>query len=454
MRRFLHFLILCCTFGFSSDAFSQSAPPFFGVYALHNGKFIELRGESTNQFSMNPSIVIRKPASIRIPDGKIQFVLYDRQYAILGAPKSVWVQFVARVAREIQPSSILGQGFDRPVNGLWIVRDRGYELRVAPFGNDKEMLLVRSADSNFVLPDGRYALVFDGQFYDFLVNKENPNDCVNQIIRSVGMTVEFTECELTPLQSGRAALSAKDYDRAITNLTEAIRLDRSSAVAYELRGTAYFSKGNIDSAIADYSEAIRLDPKAIVYWRKRAELYNRIKDYTRAISDYTEIIRLEPSAVNYQSRAYAYSSIKDFDRAIADFGESIRLNPTFFLYYDSRAQIYLIKMDYDKAIADLTEAIRLQPNRSISFVQRAEVYSKKGDHDRTIADYEAAIQIDRAQNVDASSVDFLFSQVAYYYFKKSDFDRAIVEYTKIISRASDGVGPDRVKKWFIRKSSG
>ena len=55
--------------------------------------------------------------------------------------------------------------------------------------------------------------------------------------------------------------SKGDSDRAIADLSEAIRLDPKYAEAYYLRGVAYWNKGDLDRAVADYSEAIRLDPK-------------------------------------------------------------------------------------------------------------------------------------------------------------------------------------------------
>jgi len=52
-----------------------------------------------------------------------------------------------------------------------------------------------------------------------------------------------------------------DHDKAIADLTEAIRLDPDDAVAYSNRGFAYSNKGEYDKAIADLTEAIRLNPE-------------------------------------------------------------------------------------------------------------------------------------------------------------------------------------------------
>jgi len=76
------------------------------------------------------------------------------------------------------------------------------------------------------------------------------------------------------LNNRGVAYQAKgDYDRAIIDHDEAIRLDRGFAVAYYSRGHAYQAKHEIDRAIADYDQAIRLQPNyaAALYWRGMAK---------------------------------------------------------------------------------------------------------------------------------------------------------------------------------------
>src|SRR5262249_19900274 len=46
-----------------------------------------------------------------------------------------------------------------------------------------------------------------------------------------------------------------DYDRAIADYTEAIRLDQESALSYSNRGSAYEKKGELNKALADLREA-------------------------------------------------------------------------------------------------------------------------------------------------------------------------------------------------------
>ena len=59
---------------------------------------------------------------------------------------------------------------------------------------------------------------------------------------------------------GEAYRMQGDYDRAIADASEAVRLDPTDAFAYGTRGDAYRMKGEYDRAVADLMEALRLAP--------------------------------------------------------------------------------------------------------------------------------------------------------------------------------------------------
>jgi tetratricopeptide (TPR) repeat protein len=89
-------------------------------------------------------------------------------------------------------------------------------------------------------------------------------------------------------------------------------------------------KGNFDAAIADYTEAIRLDPKSVNAYNGRAGAYADNRNFDKAIADSTEAIRLDPkSAMAYHERSYVYNIKGNFDKAIADSTEAVRLDPKY-----------------------------------------------------------------------------------------------------------------------------
>lgn len=67
---------------------------------------------------------------------------------------------------------------------------------------------------------------------------------------------------------GRGYSDKNDYDHAIADFTEAIKLDPKHNYAYSNRGLVYAKKGQHDRAIGDYNEAIKLDPGGKTWLRR------------------------------------------------------------------------------------------------------------------------------------------------------------------------------------------
>ena len=132
---------------------------------------------------------------------------------------------------------------------------------------------------------------------------------------------------------------------------------------YNARGNSFYRQSNWNSAIAEYTEAIRLNPNNAVYYNNRAGAYNGKGDYDRAIADATEAIRLDANnATYYVYRGNAYYEKNDWDRAIADYTQAIRLDSNNATYYGNRGNAYSWKSDWDRAIADFTQANRIAPD--------------------------------------------------------------------------------------------
>ena len=128
----------------------------------------------------------------------------------------------------------------------------------------------------------------------------------------------------------------KDYNRAISDYNEVIRLDPQDRRAYSARGAARFFKKEYGKAIADFDEALRLhshDPVARFY-RGLARLERT--HYDGAITDFDEVIRLDadqlvgvdPKGIYARlNRGWAWFKKRAFDRAMADFDEAARIEP-------------------------------------------------------------------------------------------------------------------------------
>ncbi|GGI29270.1 hypothetical protein GCM10010987_53570 [Bradyrhizobium guangdongense] len=196
------------------------------------------------------------------------------------------------------------------------------------------------------------------------------------------------------------------YAKVIADTTEAIRLQPSQAV-YNLRGSAYYDKGDYDIAIADFDDALKLGPPSGIIFHNRGNAWRGKGDYAKAIDDYDKSIRADPrSAFSFQNRGIAKEALGDPDGALADINQAIRLDPTLPQPLINRTAIWRARGDLDRAIADGSEAIRLvkdkpkvnmmtPPNSVLisAYTHRALAYEAKGDYAHARDDYQATLAI-------------------------------------------------------------
>ena len=203
------------------------------------------------------------------------------------------------------------------------------------------------------------------------VTPERKLDSCTAVIKSSGQAAQGLVAVFT--SRGNVHLSNRNYDRAIDDYNEAIRLDRKYAIGFNNRGLAYLRKGRIDRAIEDFDHAIRLNPRYTNAFINRALAYQEKAQWDfdaylaegvyedRAIKDLDEAIRLDPNnSIAFRHRGFVNSRRQRYDRAIKDFDEAIRLNPNLAFSFSGRAYALRFVGQYERAIADYRKALTLQ----------------------------------------------------------------------------------------------
>jgi tetratricopeptide (TPR) repeat protein len=186
-------------------------------------------------------------------------------------------------------------------------------------------------------------------------------------------------------------LQKREWDKAIADYTEAIRLDPKDVLAYGSRGFAYSHKGDLDKAIADYTEAIHLDSKRASTYGNRGMAYAQKGDLGKAISDYSEAIRLDPKdASAYFVRGAAYSQKGEWDKAVVDAKKVIELQPNNPQGYNSVA--WLLATCPKDAVRNGTEAVKYATKackvtgwkEAFFFDTLAAAYAEAGQFDKAV----------------------------------------------------------------------
>jgi tetratricopeptide (TPR) repeat protein len=278
---------------------------------------------------------------------------------------------------------------------------------------------------------------------------------------------------------GNVYLAKGDYDLALADFNQSVKIQPTLAEAYSNRSSIYIVKNDYTQALADANQAVKLKPDLAIAHNNRGVIYATTGNYDGAIADFSQTLKLIPKASNparpdrtnsrqissfnlnsdrenpiasflttdlsdylvYVNRGFAYLSKGDYDRAIADFNQAIQIQPDSTLAYFNRAAVYFAKQDYDRALTDLNQVIQLQPNFDLAYVKRGSVYSFKGDYDRALADLDHAIQLQ-------SNSAFFYTVRGEIYFKRDDLARAIADFSQAIK-----LQPNLVDAYYNRGRS-
>jgi serine/threonine protein kinase len=117
-----------------------------------------------------------------------------------------------------------------------------------------------------------------------------------------------------------------DYDLAINEYNQAIKLNSNYGKAYFKRGLAHHKKNNFVQAIKDYDKAIELKPEYIDAYYNRGNAFCSKKNYAQAVEDFNKVLELQPkNALAYKNRSTAYDKIGEIEKAQADLEEYYRL---------------------------------------------------------------------------------------------------------------------------------
>jgi len=124
--------------------------------------------------------------------------------------------------------------------------------------------------------------------------------CLRFELLALTVCLPVTAQELTPEQT-RCLNRGKTFafDEQISGCTTVLQSDRVSdgnrAVAYVNRGIAYAGKKDYDRAIADFNEAIRINPNYAVAYSNRGNLFEARGRRNEAIADFRRALAIDPN---------------------------------------------------------------------------------------------------------------------------------------------------------------
>jgi tetratricopeptide (TPR) repeat protein len=216
----------------------------------------------------------------------------------------------------------------------------------------------------------------------------------------------------------RVAFQQKPDDR-IADLSEAIRLNPSSAQAHRLRAAALLNQNKPDEAVADFDAALKIDPDnaatheargialaAQQKWDEAKKSLSRAAELfpqssgailqrgrvnllagnpQDAVKDADEVLKLVPGMPEAMLlRSHAKLAAGDKAGALADVEKVLERTPTSAQALRARITIYLAEQKVSEAINDLELLYSEQPDQEDVVLQLAVLHNSLKHNRRTV----------------------------------------------------------------------
>ena len=281
---------------------------------------------------------------------------------------------------------------------------------------------------------------------------------IQRLLKSISPESSEAEGQLT---TGNAKAKQGDYESAINNYNQALRLKPNFPIAYYYRGIAKRDLGQYSDAISDFDQALQrkfdfVDVQAarqeiIQIKATEASLRSENTQSEQTASNITpnpvassgdpglayayykqglrkekieqhEIEKREPKSPFFDSKLIIQ---QQYEAALADYNEAIRLKPDETDFYHQRASVNRKLERFEDVVADYSVLIDLISNDAFLYYERGRAKQQLGQYETAIADYNEAIRLN-------PSDERYYSQRASIYVQLKQYAAAFVDYNKAI----------------------
>lgn len=152
------------------------------------------------------------------------------------------------------------------------------------------------------------------------------------------------------------------------------------------RGEEKARKGDYQGAIAEFNEFLRLNPNGFKAYYQRGLARQKLGDYKGAMIDFDMYLQFNPNDVEARTnRGLLRFELGDYKGAIADYSSSMQINPGYTIPND----IAFINPGLDKreAIVDYTHSLGLNPNYAETEINISQIHTES-----ELEDYNGEIE--------------------------------------------------------------
>ena len=158
---------------------------------------------------------------------------------------------------------------------------------------------------------------------------------------------EHSETGPRPACGEKGGISTREDRSGTRNRIRSGRVTPDRAEAWNARGFLYASQGRMEQALSDFTQAVRLDPANATYLSNLGVASLESGKADQALVAFNKALEVGPqSTLALKHRGMAYRQLGKLQHALHDFNAAILLDGQDATIYADRAVVYALQQDY------------------------------------------------------------------------------------------------------------
>lgn len=181
------------------------------------------------------------------------------------------------------------------------------------------------------------------------------------------------------IKRGDLYFKLHQFDQAIFDYSDAIKLDPHADKAFFGRGLARGRNGQIQEGIHDLSIYIKRHPNDSYAYTKRGVRYLWLRNDAKAKNDLEKAVSINPkNAEAHDDLGVILARRRQYVNAIKHFTATVSIDPTYAKGWHNLAMVYYIVGQDKLALDAINSSLNLSPDQRNSLLLKAKILNDLG----------------------------------------------------------------------------
>ena len=212
--------------------------------------------------------------------------------------------------------------------------------------------------------------------------------------------------------AGACNAGLMQFDAAINNYKQALKIKPDYADAYNNMGNALKDKGDSEAAIESYKQALKIKPDYAQAYNNMGNALKDKGDSEAAIQSYKQALKIKPDYAHaYNNMGNTLSEKGDLEAAIENYKQALKIKPDYAEAYNNIGIALKDKGDLEAAIESYKQALKIKPDYAEVYRNLSNIHRYK-EHDEYFLKMQSLCQSSSILDEQRCHLNFALSKAS------------------------------------------